>query len=110
MGPSAVLQVGSLQIAVASHGTYEWCGEQYDLLGMEARMAKFVVVKNPMNYSMAYGDIAQGEFILDTPGPTPATLRNIHFRNVRRPYFPADEEIPGLQPIILRGAFRKFSD
>ena len=39
MGPSAVLQVGSLQIAVASHGTYEWCGEQYALLGMQAEQA-----------------------------------------------------------------------
>ncbi len=106
MGPSAALQVGSIQIAVASHGTYEWCGEQYDLLGLNARTAKFVVVKNPMNYSMAYGDIAKGEFILNTPGPTPATLRGAQFRNVRRPYYPADPEIPGLQPTILCGTSR----
>ncbi len=85
MGPSAVLQVGSIQIAVASHGTYEWCGEQYELLGLNARNAKFVVVKNPMNYRMAYGSIARADFILNTPGPTPATLRETRFQNVRRP-------------------------
>lgn len=106
MGPSAALQVGNLQIAVASHGTYEWCGEQYELLGLDARSSKFVVVKNPMNYSMAYGDIAKGEFILNTPGPTPATLQGMPFQNVRRPYYPADAEIPGLQPTILRGMSR----
>ncbi len=102
MGPSAVLQVGCIQIAVASHGTYEWCGEQYELLGLNAREAKFVVVKNPMNYRMAYGDIAKADFILSTPGPTPATLRDTRFQNVRRPYYPADFEIPNLQPTIHR--------
>lgn len=106
MGPSAVLQVGSLQIGVASHGTYEWCGEQYELLGLKARRAKFVVVKNPMNYSMAYGDIVKGEFILNTPGPTPATLSGTQFQNVRRPYYPADGEIPDLQPTIYRSVTR----
>ena len=106
MGPSAALHVGKLQIAVASHGTYEWCGEQYELLDLDARSSKFIVVKNPMNYSMAYGEIAKGEFILNTPGPTPATLRGTPFKHVRRPYYPADAEIPGLQPTILRGVPR----
>jgi len=106
MGPSAALQVGSLQIAIASHGTYEWCGEQYELLGLDARMAKFVVVKNPMNYSMAYGEIAKGEFILNTHGPTPATLRGIRFQNVRRPYYPADAEIADLQPTVYQSVSR----
>ena len=108
MGPAAVLQVGALQIAVASHGTYEWCGEQYELLGLNARTAKFVVVKNPMNYDMAYGDVAKGAFILDTPGPTPATLRGQQFQNMRRPFYPADAEIVGLEPTILRGVTRRF--
>jgi len=106
MGPSAALQVGSLQIAIASHGTYEWCGEQYELLGLDARMAKFVVVKNPMNYSMAYGEIAKGEFILNTHGPTPATLRGIRFQNVRRPYYPADAEIADLQSTVYQSVSR----
>lgn len=95
MGPSARLQVGAVEIALASHATYEWCGEQYDLLGMDARRAKFVVVKNPMNYRMAYGPIARAMFLLDTPGPTPPTLKNVRYRNVGRPYFPADSEIEG---------------
>lgn len=100
MGPSACLQVGAIQIAVASHATYEWNGEQYDSLAMDARQAKFVVVKNPMNYRMTYGDIARGEFLLETPGPTPASLKNVEYYELFRPYFPADLEIPGLTPTI----------
>jgi microcystin degradation protein MlrC len=100
MGPAASLEVGSIQIAIASHATYEWCGEQYELLGMKAAAAKFVVAKNPMNYNLAYGHLARGALLLDTPGPTPATLRGVRFQNVRRPYFPADADIPELVPTI----------
>jgi len=100
MGPSACLKVGAIEIAVASDATYEWCGEQYALLGMHPERAKFLVVKNPMNYHLAYGVIARGEFLLETPGPTPATLRGVRYRNLRRPYYPADAEIPGLAPTI----------
>jgi hypothetical protein len=67
---------------------------------MDARAAKFVVAKNPMNYGMAYGAFSKAAFILDTPGPTPATLRGKSFRNVRRPFFPADSDIPGLVPSV----------
>lgn len=91
MGPSARFAVGGIQIAIASHATYEWLGEQYDLLGMDARTARFVVVKNPMNYRMAFAPIAKACFLLDTPGPTPPTLKNVRYRNVQRPYFPADD-------------------
>ncbi|MDB5387647.1 MAG: hypothetical protein JWM11_3293, partial [Planctomycetaceae bacterium] len=100
MGLSACLQVGGIQIAVGSHATYEWNGEQYELLGMDARLAKFVVVKNPMNYRMTYGEMARGEFLLETPGPTPASLKNVKHHRVARPYFPADQEIAGLKPMV----------
>jgi microcystin degradation protein MlrC len=46
--------------------------------------------------------IAKAMFILDTPGPTPPTVRHVQYKNVRRPYFPLDKEIPGLTPTILR--------
>ncbi|MFN0056241.1 MAG: MlrC C-terminal domain-containing protein [Planctomycetales bacterium] len=106
LGPTACLQVGIVQILIATHSTYEWCGEQYDLLEMDARRSKFVVAKNPMNYRMAYGAFARGAFILDTPGPTPATLRGRKFRRLQRPYFPADPEIPDLTPRVACGRSR----
>lgn len=74
MGPSAVFRVGQIRVALATHATYEWCGEQYELLGLDARHVKFVVAKNPMNYRMAFGPFAAAEFLLDTPGPTPAVI------------------------------------
>jgi len=101
MGTTAVLRVGSIEIMIASHGTYDWGGEQYESVGMDASSARFVVVKNPMNFSMAYGDIARAVHVLDTPGPTPASVRSTEFRNLQRPYFPLDESIPDLVPTVV---------
>ena len=102
MGASAVLEVGSLSILITTHGTYEWADEQFQAMGLNARDAKFVVAKNPMNYRMSYADISKGAFILKTSGPTPPTLRGVQLRNLKRPFYPADEDIPDLVPTILR--------
>ena len=106
MGPTAVLRVGPIDVMIASHPTYDWNDEQFQSVGLNVREAKFVVVKNPMNYQMAYGSFARGACILHTPGPTPATLKDVSFRRLQRPYFPADEDIAGLVPVIYRSARR----
>jgi microcystin degradation protein MlrC len=97
-----VLSIGAVQVLVASHATYDWMDEQYRAMQLNPSEAKFIVAKNPMNYRMAYGSIVKRTFILDTPGPTPPTLRHVQYRHLTRPYFPLDEEIPGLAPTILR--------
>ena len=101
MGLSAVITLGAIQVLVTTHGTYDWADEQFRSVGLDPSTAKFIVVKNPMNYQFAYGDIAKSVFILDTPGPTPATCRHLNYENLQRPYFPIDENIPNLSPTIL---------
>ena len=102
MGPSAVLTIGTIQVLVATHGTYDWVDEQFRSMEMQPPDAKFIVVKNPMNYRLAYGEIAKAAFILDTPGATPVTCRHLPYKYLKRPYFPLDTEIPGLTPTILQ--------
>ena len=102
MGPSAVLTIGAIQVLVSSEATYDWADEQYRCMELDPPQAKFVVAKNSMNYRMAYGSVAKATFILDTAGPTPATVRHVQFKHLQRPYFPLDQEIPGLSPTILR--------
>ena len=102
MGPSALLAVGAIQVLVMTQSTYDWADEQYRSMQLDPAQAKFIVAKNPMNYRLAYGKIAKATFILDTPGPTPATIRNVGYKNVKRPYFPVDQDIPGFTPTILQ--------
>ena len=101
MGPSAMLEIGKVQVLIASHPTYEWADEQFRSLQMNPSAAKFIVVKNPMNYRNTYLKAAKRVFILDTPGPTPAILDHMQFLRLKRPYFPADRDIPNLTPTIL---------
>ena len=56
---------------------------------------------DPMNYHLAYSPIASATYVLDTPGSTPATVRGVRFRNLQRPWFPADPDIPNLRPTLL---------
>jgi microcystin degradation protein MlrC len=102
MGPTAVFRVGAVRVVIMSRATYDWNDEQLRTVGLDPAQAKFIVAKNPMNYRLAYGNISKGVFVLDTPGPTPATLKHVSFRKLRRPYFPADMGIPQLQPTILK--------
>ena len=100
MGPTAVLRSGGLQIVIATHPTYEWTGEQYGSVGVDASAPKFAVVKNPMNYRMVYPD-APAVVVIDSPGPTPASVRSLPFERMRRPFFPLDDDIAGLRPTVF---------
>lgn len=91
MGPSVVLEVGSIHILIMSYATYEWADEQYRSVGLYPEDAKFVGVKNMMNFRFGYREIMKDFFVLDLPGPTPADMRALPFKRVRRPLFPLDE-------------------
>ena len=58
-----------------------------------------------MNYRLAYGAIAQAVFVLDTPGPTPATVRHLPFVRRTRPFFPLDPDM-ALEMEVLRSEAR----
>ena len=96
-----MLRCGAIQVLITTHATYDWADEQFRSLGLDARQAKFVVVKNPMNYRMGYAGVSVAAMILDTPGPTPAILHHVNYRRLQRPYYPADTNIPDFSPTIL---------
>ena len=75
-------------------------------MGMHSTQARIIVAKNPMNYRMAYGAISRAVFLLDTPGPTPATVRNFNFVNRDRPFFPVDFDMELERIDILRAVAR----
>jgi microcystin degradation protein MlrC len=106
MGPSAWIRSGNVDILVTTFTTYDWSDEQFRSMGMDPSAARFVVVKNPMNYRIGYAGRFRAAYVLDTPGATPASVRNVKFTRLERPYFPLDENIPGMKPVILRGRTR----
>ena len=101
MGKTAIFAIGAVRVMITSRATYDWADEQLRSVHLDPAQMKFIVAKNPMNFRLAYGDMAKAMIILDTPGPTPATLKHVEFKKLTRPYFPADTDIPDLQPTIL---------
>jgi microcystin degradation protein MlrC len=104
MGLSAVLEIGSIRLLIMSAATYDWADEQYRAAGLDPAQAKFIGVKNPMNYRFAYQDVAKAAFVVETPGPTPAHVLHLPYETMRRPMFPFDRDIPDLTPrVVVRG-------
>jgi len=101
MGPTAVLHIGAVQVLITTFATYDWADEQFRAMDIDPSAVQFIVAKNPMNYSLAYGPIAKRIILLDTPGPTPASVKHVPFKKLKRPYFPLDTEIPQLKPTVL---------
>lgn len=95
MGPTAVVRVGAIDIVIATFPTYEWRDEQYRSLGLDPADYQLIVVKNPMNYFMTYSPIADNFYVIDSPGPTPATCKSLVYEKMQRPFFPFDNSIPG---------------
>ena len=93
MGPSAVLAVGPIRLLLTSVPTYEWGDDQYRAVGLDPAAAKFVGVKNMMNFRFGYADVMKGFFVLDLPGPTPPDMRQLPFERIGRPVFPLDREL-----------------
>jgi microcystin degradation protein MlrC len=100
MGPSAILTVGNIQILIMTYPTYDWADEQYRSVGLDPECAKFVGVKNMMNFRFGYRNIMKGFFVLDLPGPTPPDMRMLTFKRATRPLFPLDE-YPGVPDIRI---------
>lgn len=100
MGPTAVVHARSLRILISSFPTYEWKDEQFRSVGIDATEMRFIVAKNPMNFRMAYPEFAEA-IIIDSPGPTPVTCRSLPYQRLARPFFPLDEDIDGLRPLVF---------
>jgi microcystin degradation protein MlrC len=88
---SALLEIGEIRLLVMSSPTYDWADEQFRSMGLQPGDAKFIGVKNPMNYRFAYREIAKAAFVVDTPGPTPAVVRQLPFERIEHPIFPFEE-------------------
>ena len=107
MGPSARLRIGSVEVLICTYPTYDWADEQYRSVGMDTRNAKFIVVKNPMNYRVGYEGkftkaLGAGYAGTDAGGLAPRAVQG-----AQGTLFPgAGGRFRGLRPVILCREFR----
>ncbi|OPZ05594.1 MAG: hypothetical protein BWZ08_02450 [candidate division BRC1 bacterium ADurb.BinA292] len=88
-----------------SVATYDWGDEKLRTVGLDPRQAKFIGVKNMMNFRFGYRDVMRGYFLLDIPGPTPCDMRMLKFKRIPAAIYPFDEELADrfVEELSIRG-------
>lgn len=71
MGPSAWLDVNSIDVVVTSIPTPPFHVEQVTHLGIDASQATIITAKGAVAWRSAYGDVAKTVIEVDTPGVCP---------------------------------------
>lgn len=89
-GPTAVLQIGDIRLALRSHPSLEWDTGMYFSVGLDPRRAALVFVKSPSHFRTAYAPLAARILVANTPGPACSDMRQLRFRHVTRPLYPLD--------------------
>ena len=89
-GPTAVLRIGAIRLAVRSRPSWEWDTGMYRSVGLDPAAASMVFVKSPGHFRVAFEPLAARWMMADTGGATRGNLRKLPWTRVTRPLWPLD--------------------
>ena len=94
MGPSALLDLGGIQIIVISNRCQCMDPCQFEMFGLDIAQARTVVVKSRGHFRGGFDEFFKPEQIyeVDCPGLTSPVLANFTWTKLPRPVYPLDEE------------------
>jgi microcystin degradation protein MlrC len=100
MGPSAVLDLGGIQIVVITHRCQCMDPRQFESFGLDIAQARVVVVKSRGHFRGGFDEFFKPEQIyeVDCPGLTSPVLANFTWSKLPRPVYPLDEETTWTPP------------
>jgi microcystin degradation protein MlrC len=100
MGPSALLDLGGIQIVVITHRCQCMEPRQFESLGVDIAQARVIVVKSRGHFRSGFDEFARPEHIyeVDCPGLTSPVLSNFTWTKLPRPVYPLDEETSWTPP------------
>lgn len=92
MGPSALLEMGGLRVAVISHRQQLLDPAQLDIFGVDMSSVRTLVVKSRGHFRAAFEGFTTPDRIVevDCPGLTTPNLGTLPWRHLPRPVFPVD--------------------
>jgi microcystin degradation protein MlrC len=100
MGPSALLDLGGIQLVVISNRCQCMDPRQFEMFGLDIAQARVVVVKSRGHFRGGFDEFFRPEQIyeVDCPGLTSPVLANFTWSKLPRPVYPLDEETTWTQP------------
>ncbi len=101
LGPMAVLEVGGVEVVVASRRMQLLDTEMLRIVGVDPSTKRLLVVKSAVHFRADVGRWAETIFDADTPGIHRPDFSCFDYQNVRRPIYPLDVEV-GEQAVFGR--------
>lgn len=94
MGPSALLDLGGIQVVVISIRCQCMDPRQFEIFDLDIAQARVVVVKSRGHFRGGFDEFFKPEQIyeVDCPGLTSPVLANFTWTKLPRPVYPLDEE------------------
>lgn len=94
MGPSALLQVGGVQVAVVSIRQQLLDPAQLEVLGVDLAAVRVLAAKSREHFRAGFQGFAapQDSLAVDSPGLTTPNLRSLAWTGLTRPIYPLDPE------------------
>jgi microcystin degradation protein MlrC len=103
MGPSALLDLGGIQLVVISHRCQCMDPRQFEMFGLDIAQARVVVVKSRGHFRGGFDEFFKPDQIyeVDCPGLTSPVLANFTWSKLPRPVYPLDEETTWTPPTTV---------
>jgi len=93
MGPTAVLEVGSVKIVVISRNVEPWDPGCFRSVGIEPTHMRYLILKSRIHYRAGFSEISVRDIPCNGVGVTSSDNSLFTFENVRRPIYPLDENV-----------------
>ncbi len=100
LGPMAVLEVGGVEVVVASRRMQLLDTEMLKIVGIDPSSKRLLVVKSAVHFRADVGRWAETIFDADTPGIHRPDFSAFEYRDVRRPIYPLDAEVGGQEMFV----------
>jgi microcystin degradation protein MlrC len=90
MGPTAVLDTGTMQIVVVSRHHEPWDLGVFTSVGIDPRAKRYLLLKSRIHYRAGFAPLGRATITLDGEGVTTSDNSRLDYARVRRPIFPID--------------------
>ncbi len=90
MGPTAVLDTGTMQIVVVSRHHEPWDLGVFTSVGIQPEYARYILLKSRIHYRAGFGDLPKATVTLDGTGVTTSDNSILPYKKVLRPIYPLD--------------------
>jgi microcystin degradation protein MlrC len=90
LGPSAVIQVGGIEVILNTYRTQPFEPTIFTNLGITATERDILVVKSTNHFYKGFAAISDDIFYVECPGVYPSDYKKTVYRKVRRPLRPLD--------------------